>query len=74
MTKTKQAEKVLRMIRQNGSITQRDAVNMGIYRLSARIYDLKKAGVSIRADLEPVKNADGSTSYIAVYREKEAKA
>lgn len=69
MKKAKQAERVLRFIREHGSVTQRDAVNIGIYRLSARIYDLKKAGIDIRAELEPVKNADGTKTYIAVYRE-----
>lgn len=69
MSRTTQAQKVLNFIRQHGSITQRDAVNIGVYRLSARIYDLKRAGVRIYADLAPVRNADGTKTYIAVYRE-----
>lgn len=60
--------RVLMYMREHGSITQRDAIKLGCYRLSARIYDLKKIwGFVVVTKHEQVKNADGTTANIARY-------
>jgi len=47
-----QNELVYAYMSQNGSITQRDAVNhLNCYRLSARIFDLIQSGHSINSDM-----------------------
>ena len=45
-----QTEKVLEYMKQNGGITAMAAFNdLGITRLSARIYDLRKAGYTVNS-------------------------
>lgn len=63
-----QSEKIMEYLREHGEITQRDAIGFGCYRLGARIWDLKAAGVNIDTEIRAVKNADGSRSHIAVYK------
>ena len=44
-----QMQKIVAYMREHGSIDQRRAVaDLGCYRLGARIYDLKAAGVPVR--------------------------
>jgi hypothetical protein len=62
-----QCEKVLNYMKKNGKITQRDAIWLGCYRLSARIKDLRDAGEKINSEMQKVRNADGTHTYIAVY-------
>lgn len=62
-----QCEKVLNYIKENGAITQRDAFNLGIYRLASRISDLKYAGFNIKSTLITVKCADGTKTKVAQY-------
>jgi replicative DNA helicase len=48
-----QCEQILRHLRERGSITQKEAVNeYGIYRLSARILDLRQQGHEIETEME----------------------
>ena len=63
-----QAERILDFIASNGAITQRDAYQMGIYRLASRINDLRNDGVDIETERKRVRNADGTFSTIAVYK------
>ena len=66
--KINQKSKVLNFMREHGSITQRQAIPMGIYRLSGRIYDLiHDDGLSIVTTMKTVTNKDGTKSRIAVY-------
>ena len=68
--------RVLMYMREHGSITQRDAIKLGCYRLSARIYDLKKRwGYTIATTYEKVTNKDGTIAVIGRYslREKDEK-
>lgn len=66
--KSNQKNKVIGFIREHGSITQRQAIPMGIYRLSGRIYDLiHDDGYDIVTTMKTVINKDGSKSRIAVY-------
>lgn len=62
-----QAEKILEYIEQNGTITQRDAYKMGIYRLASRINEIRRDGANIKTERKRVQNADGTHSTIAVY-------
>jgi hypothetical protein len=62
-----QNEKILTHMMRHGAITQRDAYKMGIYRLGARIWDLKHAGYGVISTPKEVMNADGSKSRIAEY-------
>lgn len=66
-----QCERILTFIEANGAITQRDAIELGCYRLASRVWDLRKAGYSITATNVPVTNKDGSKTYIAVYRKED---
>ena len=62
-----QEQKVLNYMEIKGTITALEAMKMGILRLSARIYDLKRSGHRIGMRRERVRNADGTYSTIAVY-------
>lgn len=63
-----QNEMVLEFIKEHGSITQRDAIKFGCYRLSARIADLKAQGIRIDSLPTTVTKADGTKTRISVYR------
>ena len=62
-----QEQRIVAYMDKHGEITQREAVNLGCYRLSARIHDLRQQGIAIKSEVRTVKNADGSHSNIAVY-------
>ena len=62
-----QEQRILDYIDRHGEITQRDAVRLGCYRLSARIHDIRQRGIVIKSESRTVKNADGSHANIAVY-------
>ena len=62
-----QNEKVLDFIKKNGSITQRQAFDLGIMRLASRISELKKAGFDIVSKSIKVKCRDGENAYVAQY-------
>ena len=62
-----QEQRIVAYLDKHGEITQREAVNLGCYRLSARIHDLRQQGIAIKSEVRTVKNADGSHSNIAVY-------
>ena len=62
-----QNERVLAYMREHGSITQRDAMWLGVYRLSARIFDLRKEGYKISSLWETVENKHGERATIARY-------
>lgn len=47
---------LLDYLMENGSVTPLEAlVELGIYRLSGRIYDLRKRGYKIKTDMIPVQ-------------------
>lgn len=48
-------------------ISQREAYKMGIYRLSAVIFELRKEGYHIWTEIKEVINADGSVSRVGYY-------
>ena len=64
-----QADRILNyMKRHENGITQREAIYLGCYRLSARIWDMKKAGHVIATEVVEVPSTDGSIARIARYR------
>ena len=69
MVKTIQKERVIDYIRETGSVTQLEAIKeLGVLRLSAVIFDLKKEGYAIKSELVPVKTRYG-TAHVARYSE-----
>ena len=63
-----QCDMILRYLQEHGSITQAEAaVEIGCWRLGARIWDLKAAGYSIRRDTVTKKNKYGKPVSFARY-------
>lgn len=70
--KTTQAQRVLEYIRETGSITQLEAIKeLGVLRLSAVVFELKRQGNPIKTELVPIKTRYG-TAHIAKYSEVKA--
>lgn len=65
--KMTQNVRVLQYMRDHGSISQRDAVQFGCYRLSARIHNLRRMGYQITTEEKAFKSEYGSGHY-AVYK------
>ena len=66
--KTTQAGRVLDYLRENGSITQLEALrDLGVMRLSSRITDLKRIGLQKKKKTITVKNRYGDKCRIAKY-------
>ena len=64
-----QCEKVLRHLREHGTITAAEAVyEYGIFRLAARVSDLKRDGHRINRRMVSAKNRYGETVNFAEYR------
>lgn len=61
-----QQRRVYEYLKTHKEISQREAYPMGIYRLSAVVFELKKL-YPIKSDLRTVKNADGTVSRVAFY-------
>lgn len=63
-----QCERLTRHLNELGSITAAEAITeYGIYRLAARIAELKADGMPIRKDSVASKNRYGETVYFARY-------
>ena len=66
--KITQEQRVINYIREFGSITSKDAFNdLGITRLSAKIFNLKKMGYEIKDEFEQGKNRYGETTFYKRY-------
>lgn len=67
-----QTDRVLRHLREFGSITAAEAMHeYGIFRLAARIADLRRLGVAITKETAKSKNRYGETTHFARYKIKE---
>ena len=67
--KTTQCDRILRHMKDYGSITSLEAVNeYGIMRLASRINDLRAQGIAISSEVVSGKNRYGETTHYAVYR------
>lgn len=66
---TTQCEKILRHLKDFGSITAMEAMQeYGCMRLAARISDLRANGVAIVSETVAGKNRYGETTHFAIYR------
>ncbi len=66
--KETQNEKILKYLKENGSITPIDALReFGCMRLGARIWDLKSIGYEITSKMETTKNRYGEPVHFARY-------
>ena len=67
-----QAQVVLKHLQEKGSITSIESISLyGITRLSAIIYNLRKAGCNISMERKRFKNRFNNESYIGIYRLEE---
>ena len=67
--KITQCDRILRHLKDNGSITSIEAVKeYGIMRLASRINDLKAQGIAIVSEVGTGKNRYGETTHFSVYR------
>ena len=63
-----QKEKVMQYMKDFGSITQAQAFNdLGVYRLAARISDLRKDGILIKSETRFGTNRYGEKIYFSEY-------
>ena len=62
-----QCQEVLECIDTQGFITTMDAYDRGITRLSARIHELRRMGIDIKADTVQAKNRHGKPIHYAKY-------
>lgn len=68
-----QRERLLAYMRERGPITQKDAMLLlGIYRLGARILELKKAGYDITSEWITTTNRFGEECRVKVYALRES--
>ena len=73
--KITQCERILRHMKDYGSITSLEAVNeYGIMRLASRIKDLRAQGIAIVSEVKTGKNRYGEDTHFAVYKLKEETA
>lgn len=72
--KITQCDRILRHLKDHGSITSMEAVNeYGIMRLASRINDLRAQGIAIVSEVGTGKNRYGETTHYSVYRLAEEK-
>ena len=61
-------ERILNYLKKYKSITQLQAINLfWDWRLSDKIYRLKKDGYNIKSEKLKVKRADGTNAYVSKY-------
>ena len=66
---TTQCDRILRHLRDFGSITAQEAIQeYGCMRFAARISDLRESGVAIVSETVAGKNRYGETTHYAIYR------
>ena len=71
--RTTHCDRVVDYINEFGSITSLDAFrDLGVTRLSAVVFDLKKKGIPIETQFESSKNRWGDTTNYARYSFKKA--
>ena len=62
-----QATDIIEFIRDHGSITIKQATDIGIYRLSARVFDIRAFGINVEKEMVTVKNRKGEDCRVARY-------
>ena len=72
--KITQCDRILRHLKEYGSITAHEAVaEYGIMRLASRINDLRAQGIAIVSEVASGKNRYGESVHYSVYRLAEKK-
>ena len=67
-----QNDRIMRHLREYGSITQAEAMNeYGIFRLASRISDLRNEGIKIKRTMETGRNRYGEKTAYARYELEE---
>ena len=67
--KMTQCEKIIRHLRDHGSISSLEAINeYGILRLASRVSDLKRRGYNIVGEIKTGRNRYGEKTNFKVYR------
>ena len=70
--KITQCERILRHMKDYGSISSLEAMNeYGIMRLASRINDLRAQGIASVSEVKTGKNRYGEDTHFAVYKLKE---
>ena len=65
----RQIDMILRHMREQGSITQREALqDYGIARLASRINDIRKTGIQVATIIETARNRYGAPVHYARYQ------
>ena len=73
--KITQCDRILRHMKDYGSISSLEAVNeYGIMRLASRINDLRAQGIAIVSEIKTGKNRYGEDTHFSVYKLKEETA
>lgn len=63
-----QETKIIEFIRDNGSITTRQAMTeLGCFRLASRINEMRKHGIPVNVEMVNVPTRDGKTARVARY-------
>lgn len=63
-----QATDIILYVRDNGSITTKQAMeDLGCFRLSARVYEIKAVGITVNKEMVTVKNRNGEDCRVARY-------
>ena len=63
-----QAVDIIKYIRDNGSITTRQAmVDLGVFRCAARISEIRKFGINVETEMVTVPARNGKTARVARY-------
>ena len=63
-----QAVDIIKYIRDNGSITTRQAmIDLGVYRCASRINEIRKFGIPVQTEMVTVPARDGKTARVARY-------
>lgn len=68
---TSQNELLMAYLAQGHEVTQIDAINkLGIGRLAARVFEIKRKGFPVVVEMRKIKKANGEDARIAVYSMK----
>ena len=66
-----QSEMLMAYLAQGHEISQLEAItNLGIGRLAARIFDIKRKGFPVITEMREVKKANGEKAHVAYYKMK----
>lgn len=62
-----QCEQLLNYMKDHGSITGIESINLGVMNYKGRIFDLRKMGFDVKTKMEVVTNSQGEKKTFARY-------